>query len=41
MLILPAEADEQVVSTAIDRIAKVISTNGGEVGKIDRWGRRR
>jgi len=41
MLILPAEADEKVVSTAIDRIAKVISTNGGEVGNIDRWGRRR
>jgi small subunit ribosomal protein S6 len=41
MLILPAEADEQVVSTATDRIAKVISTDGGEVGTIDRWGRRR
>jgi len=41
MLILPAEADEQVVSTAIDRITKVISTGGGEVGTIDRWGRRR
>jgi small subunit ribosomal protein S6 len=41
MLILPAEADEQVVSTAVDRITKVISTDGGEVGTIDRWGRRR
>ncbi|MGZ8580758.1 MAG: 30S ribosomal protein S6 [Actinomycetota bacterium] len=41
MLILPAEADEQVVSTAIDRITKVIATSGGEVGTIDRWGRRR
>ncbi|HEY5906286.1 MAG TPA: 30S ribosomal protein S6 [Actinomycetota bacterium] len=41
MLILPAEADEQVVSTAIDRITKVISADGGEVGTIDRWGRRR
>jgi len=41
MLILPAEADEQVVSTAIDRIAKVISADGGEVAEIDRWGRRR
>ena len=41
MLILPAEADEQVVSTATDRITKVISTDGGEVGTIDRWGRRR
>jgi small subunit ribosomal protein S6 len=41
MLILPAEADESVVSTAVDRIAKVVSDHGGEVGTIDRWGRRR
>ena len=41
MLILPAEADEKVVSTAVDRIAKVVSTDGGEVYELDRWGRRR
>ena len=41
MLILPAEADEALVGTAVDRITKVISASGGEVGKIDRWGRRR
>lgn len=41
MLILPAEADEKVVSTAVDRITKVVSTDGGEVSNIDRWGRRR
>ena len=41
MFILPAEADEALVGTAVDRITKVISTSGGEVGKIDRWGRRR
>ncbi|MGH2538977.1 MAG: 30S ribosomal protein S6 [Actinomycetota bacterium] len=41
MLILPAEADETVVSTAVDRIAKAVSANGGEVSNIDRWGRRR
>jgi small subunit ribosomal protein S6 len=41
MLILPAEADESVVSTAVDRITKVVSENGGSVGKIDRWGKRR
>jgi len=41
MLILPAEADESVVSTALDRIAKVVSEAGGEVGKVDRWGRKR
>lgn len=37
MMILPAEADESVVATAVDRIAK----SGGEVTKTDRWGRRR
>ena len=41
MFILPAEADEALVGTAIERITKVVSVAGGEVGKIDRWGRRR
>jgi len=41
MLILPAEADETTVGTAVDRIAKAVSATGGEVGNIDRWGRRR
>ena len=41
MMILPAEADESVVGTAVERIAKAVSDSGGEVGNIDRWGRRR
>jgi small subunit ribosomal protein S6 len=41
MFILPPEADESVVGGVIDRIAKVVSQAGGEVGKVDRWGRRR
>ncbi|MDP9184349.1 MAG: 30S ribosomal protein S6 [Actinomycetota bacterium] len=41
MLILPAEADEALVTTAVDRITKVIAPSGGEVTKIDRWGRKR
>jgi small subunit ribosomal protein S6 len=41
MLILPAEADESVVSTAVDRITKVVADAGGSVGNIDRWGKRR
>lgn len=41
MFILPAEADESVVTTAVDRITKVIDASGGEVSNIDRWGRRR
>jgi len=41
MLILPAEADESVVSAALDRITRVVSDAGGAVGTVDRWGRRR
>jgi small subunit ribosomal protein S6 len=41
MLILPAEADEAVVSTAVDRIAKIVGDHDGEIKGIDRWGRRR
>ena len=41
MLILPADADEALVSTAVDRIAKAIEPAGGTVDDIDRWGRRR
>jgi small subunit ribosomal protein S6 len=41
MLILPADADEALVSTAVDRIAKAIEPGGGSVSGIDRWGRRR
>jgi small subunit ribosomal protein S6 len=40
MLILPAEADESVVGAAVERITKAIS-DGGQVGDIDRWGRKR
>ena len=41
MFILPAEADEAVVSGALERITRIVSGVGGEVGKVDRWGRRR
>ena len=41
MLILPAEADESVVSGALDRITRSVSEGGGQVGNVDRWGRRR
>ena len=41
MFILPAEADEALVGTAVGRIEKVVSAHGGAIGQIDRWGRRR
>lgn len=41
MLILPPEADESVVSGALDRITRIVGDAGGQVGNVDRWGRRR
>jgi small subunit ribosomal protein S6 len=41
LLILPADADESVVSGVLDRISGIVSDGGGEVGAVDRWGRRR
>jgi len=41
MLILPAEADDQVVASANDRIAQILKEGGGEIVSIDTWGRRR
>ncbi len=41
MLILPPEADESGVQGALDRITRIVSEGGGQVGKVDRWGRRR
>jgi small subunit ribosomal protein S6 len=41
MIILPAEADEALVGTAVGRIEKIVSADGGAIGQIDRWGRRR
>jgi small subunit ribosomal protein S6 len=41
MFILPAEADDQAVSGVVDRIKGVIGEGGGEVTKVDPWGRRR
>lgn len=41
MFIVPPEADEAVVSGALDRIGRVVSEGGGAVGSVDRWGRKR
>jgi small subunit ribosomal protein S6 len=41
LFILPPDADESVVQGALDRIARTISEAGGQLGKVDRWGRRR
>jgi small subunit ribosomal protein S6 len=41
MLILPAEADDKVIGGVTDRISQVLSQHGGQLGTVDRWGRRR
>ncbi|MHB1535912.1 MAG: 30S ribosomal protein S6 [Acidimicrobiales bacterium] len=41
MVILDAGLDEEVIRTTIDRATKVIADGGGQLGKVDRWGRRR
>jgi small subunit ribosomal protein S6 len=41
MLILPADADDKVIGTATDRISQVLGQRGGEIAKVDRWGKRR
>jgi small subunit ribosomal protein S6 len=41
MLILPAEADDAAVDGVADRIRGILAEQGGEVRKIDKWGRRR
>ena len=41
MLILPAEADDKVIGAITDRISQVLSQSGGQVGKVDKWGKRR
>ena len=41
MLILPPEADDRVIGTVTDRISQVLAERGGDVTKVDRWGKRR
>src|SRR5919109_3416247 len=40
MLIVPAEADDQVIGGVTDRISQVLSARGGRITHVDRWGRR-
>jgi small subunit ribosomal protein S6 len=41
MLILPPEAEEAVVDGVTERITGILAKSGGEVGQVDKWGRRR
>lgn len=41
MYVLDAVADDETIAAQIDRFTKIVTDNGGQVEKIDRWGRRR
>jgi len=41
MIILDAGLEEEAIRPAIDRATDLIQSRGGNVGSVDRWGRRR
>jgi small subunit ribosomal protein S6 len=41
MVIVDARLDEGEVQKAVDKALAVVTDNGGEVAKVDRWGVRR
>jgi len=41
LLILPPDADDKVVTAVTNRISQTLGGQGGQIVKVDRWGRRR
>src|ERR1700735_3511287 len=41
MVILDAGLDDDVIRAAIDKATALIVSEGGNVGRVDRWGKRR
>lgn len=41
MYVLRPELDEEQVNTQIEKFSGIIADNGGEVTKVDQWGKRR
>ena len=41
MVIVDARLEEGDIQKAVDRFSKAITDNGGQLGKVDRWGVRR
>jgi len=41
MIILDPELEERTVAPSLDRFLNVVRTDGGSVGKVDIWGKRR
>jgi small subunit ribosomal protein S6 len=41
MIILDPEVDERTVAPSLDKLLTVVQTGGGQVDKVDIWGKRR
>ncbi len=41
MVIVDAALDDDVIRATIDRATALVTSKGGAVGKVDRWGKRR
>ena len=41
LVIVDAEAPETAVDSVVERISKIVTDAGGEVGTVDKWGRRK
>ncbi len=41
MIILDAGLEEDTIRASIDRATQIIRSNGGNPGRVDRWGKRR
>ncbi|MDQ3991444.1 MAG: 30S ribosomal protein S6 [Actinomycetota bacterium] len=41
MVIVDPESDESQLTAVVDRITGIVDGAGGEVAKVDRWGRRK
>jgi small subunit ribosomal protein S6 len=41
MVILDPGLEDDVIRTSIDRATELITANGGNAGRVDRWGKRR
>lgn len=41
LYILNSEADDATIDTQIEKFNEIVTTNGGTVEKVDKWGRRR
>ena len=41
LYILNSEQDDETIAAQADKFANLVTANGGEVLKVDKWGRRR